>query len=289
MSEQKQAKSGPKRLGSRHKQSLFNPALYSALPALTTLIQSAATCDDLERGIFAAGLEDDSAFDSNVTSGSVAGPLTVKLCGNRVDLSRLNGTALAIPQWVESDSLQFVKFSASGILVVEKGGVAQRLMQHNLMSKLNLIIVNSSGFPLVRTRRFLHRLSNETGLPVYLLTDNDTWGYFIFGILKRGMFSPKDTCPYLAADVRFLGLQAGEYLEFGAPERLLVKWKDAWDTRLRHMQKYKCFQNGQWKKEFIAFNRQRAKFELEATLKEGTPDKLTQYIQTKLERRQWLT
>src|ERR1700722_9797259 len=107
------------------------------------------------------------------------------------------GSRFRIPTWVEADNLEFGKQTAAGIILVESWPVFDRLCRAKAWRTLNMVIVCGHGIPRAGVRRFIHRLAGESTLPVYLLADNDTWGYFIFSLLKRGLLAPHMVCPWL--------------------------------------------------------------------------------------------
>ena len=241
-----------------------------------------------ETDIFHALFEDEQWLSE--PTHAIAGPLTVHQRGRKpIDLRKRKW--ISLPAWVESDALNFTIHGAKGILAIEKGTVFARLAESAHMRHLNMIFVGTMGIPKVATRRVLHRLSEQSGLPIYLLADNDTWGYFIFSVLKRGMMAPHLALPYLAVPkIRFLGARAGEWTKTGRPpEHVLIFWKKYWNLRLRAMRTYPCFKSRSWQDEFSAFERQGGKFEAVALLGiMGTKSFVREYLEEKLKGRLWL-
>lgn len=197
------------------------------------------------------------------TPAEVAGPLEWKQARRpvvRLDRPRLT----PLPDWVESDVLTFKRCDAEGILVVEKGGSAPGLHRACRALRMNLLVVATQGIPGARTRRFVHRLHVEFKLPVYVLTDNDTWGYFLYSVLKRGMIAPAGVCPPLAAPrARYLGIRTGEAAAW-LPARVLVPSAPSWKARLRGLRRHACFGTPAWQAELVAFVGQRGGCDLEA-------------------------
>ena len=193
----------------------------------------------------------------------ISGPLIADYHGRRIDFSKVR-TPVEITGWIESPRLMFKKCTARGILFIEKATHFYCLYKDRAWYEHGLLLMTGNGIPRVGTRRILHRLSEEFGLPVYVLADNDTWGYFLFSVLKRGALTPHKRYPELAIkDVRFVGLRAGDLFDL-RPDEILIRWKPRWNKRLRAMERYSCFRSAAWKKEFNAFRRQRGKIELDS-------------------------
>ena len=231
----------------------------------------------------------------------IIGPLALKLNGRIIDCAKRR-KPIEINGWVESDRLQFKKVRAKGILYIEIGHLFSQLAKIQAWEKLGLIMVCGYGIPRPMTRRLLHRLAVELKLPVYVLTDNDTWGYFIYSVLKRGSVAPDKIVPELAVkDLRFLGHRASDLKRTDNPQRLLIDWKPHWELRLRALAKYPCFRSAAWKKELRDFRDQNGKYEgvglAYGMIKRQRSRKslrvwrnyVDNYLLPKLEKRDWLT
>ncbi len=187
------------------------------------------------------------------------GPLTVRI--NRgPTINLLNRRKpISIRGWVEQDRVEFPGCDAKGILLVEKATHLALVSRMNFWRKSNLILATGNGIPSVGTRRVLYRLQRDFDIPIYLLADNDTWGCFLFSVLKRGSIAPHIKHAQLAVNnIRFLGLRAGD------SSILVGRFAEHWQKRIRAMSKYPCFRSRAWQHEFKAFLRQRRKIELDA-------------------------
>ncbi|MCZ7647827.1 MAG: hypothetical protein M5U26_21650 [Planctomycetota bacterium] len=269
----------------------FACATYLYSDGIRHLAQAVdARFHDGELEAFADIFESETYLDANA---EVIGPLEWCAHGKpRQWLGKKRGKPQQLPVWVEPDGLKLFGTGAQGVLCVEKASIALRLNRARAWERLNLIQVCSSGVPRARARRFLHRLSDEFKLPVYVLADNDLWGYFIFSVLKRGRLNPGACLPQLATqDVRFLGVRAGEASRCLRVEsaRVTSSWQKRWDLRLKFMREYPCFRSKAWQREFDAFKRQGGKVEVEAITgilsAKGIAD---DYLAPKLQARDWL-
>lgn len=217
-----------------------------------------------------------------------SGPLVIQVSGKRPqDLS--NARRFDFPAWIESDGVCFRSTKAKGILIVEHASIFGNLYRSKEFRSLNLIMICGTGIPRIQTRRILHRLSTELKLPVYLLSDNTTWTYFIFSLLKRELMAPHAACPYLAVkDLRYLGLRSGENPTSVGDKKVLIAWKPHWSLRIKALRKYKCFAKRSWQKEFDRFEAQRGSVHLRQFLASGVENFVSNWLRSKIENRDWL-
>ncbi len=102
----------------------------------------------------------------------------------RIDCTKFGSGAYSVPISVEE--LQF-ETDAQFILCIETAGMFQRLVKHNYWKQAGCILVSMGGVPTRACRRFVRRLADEKGLPVYVFVDGDPYGYSnIYRTLKVG-------------------------------------------------------------------------------------------------------
>ncbi len=102
--------------------------------------------------------------------GKVVGRMTIRSGGDVIDLSRMGHGAYAIES--TPDLIEFLDVDAEFVLVVEKDAVFQQLHRIKFWDKYRALLVTGAGQPDRATRRFVRRLNEELGLPVYILTDS---------------------------------------------------------------------------------------------------------------------
>ncbi|MCE4603049.1 MAG: hypothetical protein F7B18_07690, partial [Desulfurococcales archaeon] len=102
--------------------------------------------------------------------GKVVGNMRIRSGGDVIDLSRLGHGAYAIES--TPDLIEFLDVDAEFVLVVEKDAVFQQLHRIGFWKKHKSLLVTGAGQPDRATRRFVRRLHDELGLPVYILTDS---------------------------------------------------------------------------------------------------------------------
>lgn len=201
---------------------------------------------------------------------------------------RLPVTALAGRRY----RIDFAETAPRALLLIEKEAVARQLQIHPVLRRAGWLVLGTCGLPEIYTLRFIQHLHQKYRLPLYVLADNDTWGYFYFSILKRGALLPHLGDTELAMPrARFLGLRAEALQPFGAEAvtQAQVAWKSQWDLRLNAMAQYRCFRSEPWQEEFATFRRQAGKVELEpGWVMAGTDWLVDECILNRVAREEWL-
>lgn len=209
----------------------------------------------------------------------VFGPLVVREPRGVFDLDRPLGDPYRLPTWVEADGLEFEECGAEGILLCEKDAFINRLTTIDAFKERRFVTLGC-GIPNPRLLRFVHRLAEEHDLPVYVIGDNDTWGYFLFSVLVTGSVIPGRVEPFLACPgARYLGVRtaSGDKLESNVHISTKCVWDGVssepsfyypgcplWDLRIAALMSYPCFSSAKWQAELEAFQKRGDKVEMEA-------------------------
>jgi len=183
--------------------------------------ESDAIMDDIEAMASMHGLSREQLrFYPESHGGSVAGRLAIidrnAVTGQpiEIDCANLGSGAYSIPRSVEH--LGF-RTDARFMLVIETGGMFQRLNNHRFWETANCIIVEMGGVPTRATRRFIRLLSDRHDLPVYCFVDCDPYGFTnIYRTLKAGSGNAAHVNRFLCVPrARFLGVTPQDIIDFG--------------------------------------------------------------------------
>jgi DNA topoisomerase VI subunit A len=170
---------------------------------------------------------------------------------------------LSIPSFVEQDVFPVEACDASAIVLVDDEKVFGLLAKPAVICEPKTLLVTGCGIPRIATRRLIHRLQERFSVPVFLLADNDTWGYWSYSVLKRGLMAPAIKSTYSAiTDLTFMGVRARDWKTFDVPKQSLRSWKDRWNLRLAYIQEQRCFQSKQWQRELNTFAQDRYALDL---------------------------
>ncbi len=215
-------------------------------------------------------------------AGSVAGKVVIEDRGDAIDWSKLGSGGWSIPSNVED--IKFKSVEADFVIYIEKMATFERLHEDKVWDKLNCIVMASQGQATRGIRRLLQRLQNEHNLPIYVLTDLDPWGFYIYSVLKYGSinlaaFSDKLAIP----EIRFLGLTVDDVKKYGL-DKHKIKFKDVDTRRLEQISNYDWFKEHEgWQEQFDQLKKMGSKVELAALTANGITFISDKYIPEKIE------
>ncbi|MFH0711067.1 MAG: DNA topoisomerase IV subunit A [Candidatus Aenigmatarchaeota archaeon] len=219
--------------------------------------------------------------------GSVAGKVVIEDKGDTVDWSRLGSGGWSIPSNVEE--IEFKKVNAKFIIYMEKAAEWERLHEDKVWEKLNCVIVSSQGQATRGIRRILQRLHIEHTLPIYVLTDFDPYGWYIYSVLKFGSISLAHISERLAIpEAKFLGLTADDIENYDLKKHL-IKFEEVDFKRLDQIANYDWFKNSKdWQRQFKMMKTMKSKAELAALSSKGITFISEKYIPDKIKNKDFI-
>ncbi len=221
--------------------------------------------------------------------GYLAGPLTIKDSGDTIDASRMGSSGWGIPSNVEPEKIELDNRGAEYVLVIEKDAVWQRLNEDKFWKKHNCIIITGKGQPDRGTRRLINRLHNEFKLPVYVLTDSDFWGYYIYSVIKQGSINLSFLSDRLGTPAaKFIGLTTKDVQKFNIPKNVTIKLNKGDIKRGNELLKYVWFKPKEWQEEIRNMLRLDYKLELEALTSKGVKFISEKYLPQKIAEKDFL-
>lgn len=226
-------------------------------------------------------------FASN--RGSLVGEITIVDAGDTIDCRRIGTGGWSVPSIVESNLIQFKRLTAKFVLMVEKDAVWRRLNEDRFWRKHKCILVHGQGMAPRGVRRLLNRFANELKLPIYVLTDNDPWGFYIYSVIKQGSINlAYESMRMAVPQAKFLGLSSFDAEKFRLPKNVIIRLNQQDIGRANQILKYPWFQDRKWQGELKAMLRNDAKLELEALSSKGISFIGEEYIPRKLRDKDWL-
>ena len=221
--------------------------------------------------------------------GIIAGDVQLRDGKDNIDLAKMGSGGWSVPSNVEPDRLDFRKVDAEYVLFIEKDAVWRRFNEDQFWKKNNCIILTGRGQPGRGERRLAQRLNKEFKLPIYVLTDADPWGMYIYSVIKQGSISLSYSEEKLATpEAKFMGLSTLDVEEFKIPKEVTIKLNALDAKRLKEMEAYEWFQKKEWKAEFKNMREKAYKLELEALSKKGIRFITEQYVPQKIKNKEFL-
>jgi DNA topoisomerase VI subunit A len=222
-------------------------------------------------------------------TGTMVGPITIVDAGDTIDLRRMGSGGWGVPSIVEANVITFRKHEAKYVLLVEKDAIWTRFNEDKFWKKNNCIIVQGKGQPPRGVRRLIQRLHRELKLPVYVLVDNDPWGFYIYSVMKQGSINlAYESMRMAVPDARFIGLSSFDKEKFQLPNNVSIRMDDKDNGRAKQMLAYPWFKHAKWQREIQEMVRSGLKFELEALSRRGISFITEEYLPKKLKDRDWL-
>jgi len=222
-------------------------------------------------------------------SGTVVGPLVLVDDGDRVDCTRLGKGGYSVPSIVEPEYIQLTKCTADFVLLVEKGTQWNRLSEDKFWRRYNCILLTGNGQPPRGVRRLARRLHEEFSLPVYVLVDNDPWGYYIYSVVKQGSINLAFESERMAIPkAKFIGFSSADPDRYGLPRNVGIKLNDKDINRAKELMKYKWFQKKEWQNEIKGMLSIGLKYELDSLANKDFQYLTKTYLPKKLKEKDWL-
>jgi len=218
--------------------------------------------------------------------GIVAGNVVIKDRGDSIDWSKLGSGGWSIPSTVEE--VDFKKVDANFVLVIEKNAGFERLHEDKFWQKQKCILIGTGGQPSRGTRLLIQRLRNEHKLPVYVMTDADSYGFYIYSVIKFGSMSLAHISDRIATpDAKFIGLTISDIYKYDL-KKCTIKAKEVDIKRAKELMKYEWFKHPKWQKELNLMIQKGIKAEIEALSHRGLKFMGQEYLPDKIKKKDFL-
>lgn len=218
--------------------------------------------------------------------GRVVGNVVIKDKGDIINWGKLGSGGWAIPSNVEN--IIFKKVDADFILVIEKNAAFERLNEDKFWQKHNCILLTTQGQAARGARRLIQRLATEFKLPVYVFTDLDAYGLYIYSVIKYGSISLAHVSDRLGTPhAKFLGLTMDDVDKFNL-KNFTIKAEEVDIKRAQEMMKYEWFQKPEWQRLLKSLIDRKIKAELESLSGRGLKFVTEEYLPTKIKNKDFL-
>jgi DNA topoisomerase-6 subunit A len=212
--------------------------------------ESDAVIEDLERAIKAIREQFHIKAEGR---GAIYGDIYLrdKKRGDEWNCSKLGRGGWSVPSTIED--IEIGDVNADFVLVVEKEAMFDRLIEERFPEKQGAILITSKGQPPRGVRRLIHRLRKEKNLPVYVFTDGDPWGFYIYSVIKRGSMNLSQFSELLATpDVKFIGMTIDDIDEYDLRKKgAVIKLNQRDIKRINEIANYPWFKKSKdWQRQF---------------------------------------
>lgn len=221
--------------------------------------------------------------------GLMVGPMTIIDSGDTIDLRRQGSGGWGVPSIVEPNVIRFGKHEAEYVLLVEKEAVWSRFNEDKYWRKEKCMLIHGGGQPPRGVRRLVQRMHSELKLPVYVLVDNDPWGFYIYSVIKQGSINlAYESMRMAVPGARFVGISSVDAERYALPDETAIRMDEGDHRRIRQMLEYPWFQHKKWRKELETMAKNNKKYEIEALSRRGISFVTEEYLPKKLRDKDWL-
>ncbi len=204
-----------------------------------------------------------------------------------IDCTKQGRSGWAIPSDVDND-IEFVNVKAKYVIIVEKDALWQRLNEDLFWKKENCILMTPQGQAARGTRRLIKKLA-DMGLPIYVFTDSDAWGWYIYWTIKTGSIN----LAYIGEDVatpsaKFLGVTMSDLDKYEFLNKLTINASEIDIKRAQEMLNYEWISKyKEWRVELERMIKSKKKLEQDA-LQGPRLTFVGDYIREKIKNKEWL-
>ncbi len=154
-----------------------------------------------------------------------------------IDGTKQGRSGWMIPSDVDN-GMEIIELNAEYVLVVEKDALWQRLNEDKFWKKEKCLLITPKGQSSRGTRRLLRKLA-DMGLPIYVFTDCDAWGWYIYWTLKTGSINLAYLGKHLSIpEARFIGVTMSDIERYPFLKKLTIKAKEVDLKRAQEMIEY---------------------------------------------------
>ncbi len=223
--------------------------------------------------------------------GVLAGQLKVlDTFGNEkveIDCSKMGRSGWQIPSDVDND-IEFVDVKAKYVLVVEKDAMWQRLNEDNFWKKENAIVLTPQGQASRGTRRIIRKFA-DMGIPVYVFTDSDAWGWYIYWTIKTGSINLAYIGDSVATpEAKFIGVTMSDLDRYDFLNKMTINATEVDLKRASEMMGYEWIKrHKEWVEELTRMLKSKKKLEQDA-LQGPRLTFVGDYIREKIKKKEFL-
>ncbi len=239
--------------------------------------------EDIERSLNTLREELHIAADRK---GYIYGDVTIEDAGDKINCSKLGTGGWGIPSNVED--IKFKTIKAKYVLVIETAAMFERLIEEKYAQKNKCVLIATQGQASRGIRRLIHRLSREAKIPIYVFTDGDPYGYYIYSVIKQGSINLAFLSDKLGTpECKFIGMTMADIEKYGL-QNVTEKLKDLDKKRIKEEMRYPWFQNKYWQAELKSMIKGGVRIEQQALANKSLEFVAEKYLPEKIKNKDFL-
>ncbi|MEK6958824.1 MAG: DNA topoisomerase IV subunit A [archaeon] len=207
---------------------------------------------------------------------------------DKFNASKLGRGGWSIMSRVEPEEIELTDTDAEYCLVVETEAIFERLIEEGFPKDNNCILIGTGGQAARGTRRLIHRVHNELDLPVYVFTDGDPYGWYIYSVIKQGSMALAAHSEFMSVpDAKYIGMTIEDIKDYKL-EAVTEQMKEGDIKRAKEMMAYPWFQSKEWQSELKLALEQKLRIEQQALANKKLDFVATHYLPEKIKNKRFL-
>ena len=223
--------------------------------------------------------------------GTLYGDITLvdkKHNNDQFNANKLGRGGWSIMSRLEPEEIEIKQVKADYLLVIETEAMYERLVEEGFAKKNKAILISTGGQAARGTRRLIHRIHSEQKLPVYVFTDGDPYGWYIYSVINQGSMALAAHSNFLAVpEAKYIGMTLEDVETFGL-ENVTERMKDGDIKRAKEMLEYPWFQNEGWKNELKLALQKKIRIEQQALANKSLSFVADEYLPKKIKKKDFL-
>jgi len=201
---------------------------------------------------------------------------------DKFNAAKLGRGGWSIMSRIEPEEIEIVDSNAEYLLVAETEAMFERLIEEGFPKQNKCLLIGTGGQAARGTRRLVYRLHKELDLPVYVFTDGDPYGWYIYSVIKQGSMALAAHSDLMSVpEAKYIGMTIDDIKEYEL-ESVTERMKDGDIKRAQEMLQYPWFQNKEWQEQLKKAITQKVRIEQQALANKRLDFVATHYLPEKI-------
>ncbi|MFA5357311.1 MAG: DNA topoisomerase IV subunit A [archaeon] len=207
---------------------------------------------------------------------------------DKFNASKLGRGGWSIMSRVEPEEIEIVDADADYCLVVETEAMFERLIEEGFPLENKCLLIGTGGQAARGTRRLVHRVHSELEMPIYVFTDGDPYGWYIYSVVKQGSMALAAHSEFLSVpDAKYIGMTLDDVETYDL-KNVTEKMKEADIKRAEEMMEYPWFKNEGWQRQLKKALTMKIRIEQQALANKSLDFVATKYLPEKIKKKDFL-
>lgn len=202
--------------------------------------------------------------------------------------SKLGRGGWSVMSRIEPEEIEIKSVDAKYVLVIETAAMYERLVEEQFAKKNDAILVGTGGQAARGARRLIARLHYEKKLPVYVFTDGDPYGWYIYSVIKQGSMALAAHSDFMAVpDSKYIGMTLDDVETYGL-QNVTEHMNEMDVKRAKEMLEYPWFQNKEWQRQLKKAISEKIRIEQQALANKSLDFVAKEYLPKKIKKKDFL-